>query len=85
VASLVSSSTTVQMAFVPILKTRRRPPYTVLSQHCRTAEVYEACKVHLRYGLCLRAPTVWVGGHVYPALFPRFSHHPRVRHSYTGN
>lgn len=39
----------------PHSKDSARPPYTVLSQHCRTAEVYEACKVHLRYGLCVRA------------------------------
>ncbi len=62
------------------------PPYTILSQHNCMADIYEACSDSLSLrAVCSRAPTVWVRGHVYPALLPCFSRHPHVCHSYSTN
>jgi uncharacterized membrane protein (UPF0182 family) len=58
----------------------------MLSQHCCMADINEAYEGSLALqAVQLRAPTVWVWGHVYPALLPRFSYPPRVRHSYAVN
>jgi uncharacterized membrane protein (UPF0182 family) len=58
----------------------------MLSQHKCMADIYEAYQGSLALrAVQLRAPTVWVWGHVFPTLFPRLGRPPRVRHSYTGN
>lgn len=61
------------------------PPYTRLFQNNRLAELYETARFTRLRAARLRVSTVWIWGHVCPTLFPRFSHHPRVRHSYTAN
>ena len=45
-----------------------------------TRRIWVHCQLRAVY---LHVPTAWIGDHVYPTLFPRFSHHPHVRHSYT--
>jgi len=73
------------LAFVPVLETRR--------DHLHHALPASLHGWHLRglrgslglRAVQLRAPTVWVWGHVFPALLPRLGRPRRVRHSYTGN
>ncbi len=80
-------SSTERRGLRPHSKDSAEPPYTVLSQHDCTADIYEAYEVHLRYGLyaCAhprsrsgatfirRCSRVSVTFHAY-AIAPSFSH-----------
>jgi len=58
----------------------------MLSQHNRMADIYEAYDGSLALrAVRLRAPTVWVWGHVCTALLLCLGRPPHIRHSYAGN